>query len=220
MTDGDQTISPTSTTTDPEPENTVVPPLSTDLNGAKNNDNTYAGTVTVTLTPTNPSEIASIEYSTDNGQTVKTYTDPLTFSDPGTYTIQIVETDKFGNQSDPQTITFTIISPITQVINNSSNLGIGGGSTTNTPTTSNIESLLNPLTPYFSDITPNKTSNTQNAPENQITSKLENLKPEFVLPQKTNSMKTLFVLLLIILAPLTLSLFATFLPHFPFSKKP
>lgn len=67
---------------------------------------------TITLTPTDiESGVSQTEYSLDNGETVQTYTQPVTVNDTGSHTLQVFSTDKLGNQELPQTVTFTINQP-------------------------------------------------------------------------------------------------------------
>ena len=67
---------------------------------------TQAGdtTKTVTVTATDAtSDVASIQYQVDADTTWKTYSAPLTFDQPGTYTVRYRATDDAGNTTNGQT---------------------------------------------------------------------------------------------------------------------
>ncbi|EKD85152.1 MAG: Esterase [uncultured bacterium] len=88
------------------------PTTSIQISGTKDSSGIYTNPVTITLTGNDTeSGILRIEYSLDNGQTVKIYSEPFIISAPGKTTIQIKAVDKSGNEEIPQTIIIEIAVP-------------------------------------------------------------------------------------------------------------
>lgn len=88
------------------PETSVI------LTGEINSDGTYKTDVKVELSATdNSAGIAKIEYSLDNGATVKTYTGSFTISGSGTTKIKYRSIDNAGNEENPKEQTIIINKP-------------------------------------------------------------------------------------------------------------
>ena len=107
-----------------QPSRDNSPPIaSIHLEGQQVKDNQYVGPVQVTIKAEDNSEgtgIAKIEYTLDDGVTVKEYTTPFTVTDIGSKTIRAKTTDNAGNISEEATVTVTIMPEIklTEIIIN------------------------------------------------------------------------------------------------------
>ena len=80
-------------TDEPDPD-TTDPTVSAAVTGD--------ATKTVTITATDDSGAATIEYQIDDATTWETYTAPLTFDEPGTYVVRYRATDAAGNRATGQ----------------------------------------------------------------------------------------------------------------------
>lgn len=90
---------------------TTPPTTEATLAGTNENNDWYTSDVSLTLTAKddeNGSGIEKTEYSTDNGSTWTTYTNPVTFTQEGIIEVQYRSTDKQGNQEEIKTITIKI----------------------------------------------------------------------------------------------------------------
>ncbi|MFV2020195.1 OmpL47-type beta-barrel domain-containing protein, partial [Micromonospora sp. LOL_023] len=93
----------------PDPD-TTAPTVTAAVSGAQSEDGAYVGAATVTLTATDDhSGVDTIEHSLD-GAAWTTYTAPVTVSRPGQHTLSHRVTDRAGNTSAAQGVTFTIVS--------------------------------------------------------------------------------------------------------------
>lgn len=79
---------------DEEPVDTTDPVVEAEVTGDT--------TKTVTLTATDDSGSATVEYQIDDATTWTTYTTPLTFDEPGTYVVRYRATDAAGNRATGQ----------------------------------------------------------------------------------------------------------------------
>ncbi|MDO8570440.1 MAG: PQQ-binding-like beta-propeller repeat protein, partial [Candidatus Daviesbacteria bacterium] len=119
----DTQIGPTGVTTDDGTADSAAPETAIALTGDKNSDESYKTDVKVELSATDNtggSGIAKIEYSLDNGQTTKTYTDVFTLFDNGTIKIKYRAIDNNGNEENPKTKEIIINKPSSSSDSNSS----------------------------------------------------------------------------------------------------
>src|SRR5690606_16156501 len=68
-------------------------------------------TVTLSADDGDGSGVDSIEWREASASEWQTYTGPLTFDEPGDYTIEYRATDNAGNVSDVGTVEFTVAEP-------------------------------------------------------------------------------------------------------------
>ncbi|MFC0006335.1 OmpL47-type beta-barrel domain-containing protein [Micromonospora siamensis] len=95
----------------PAPTDTTAPTATAAVTGTKDADGRYVGGATVTVTASDAgSGVAKIEYSLD-GQPYATYTAPVTVNQTGPHTVSYRATDKAGNTSTAQQVTFTVVDP-------------------------------------------------------------------------------------------------------------
>ncbi len=93
----------------PAPD-TTPPVVNAGVTGQQDHGD-YVGSATVTLTATDTeSGVDRIEYSLDAGS-YTTYTAPVTVNVPGVHTVTYRATDKAGNTSVPQSVSFTVVLP-------------------------------------------------------------------------------------------------------------
>jgi len=139
------------------------PSTQVDLDGAKDVSNVYTSNVTVTLTGSDSeSGILKIEYSLDNGLTVKTYTEPFTISSTGQTTLQIKSIDKLGNEEIPQEVVIEIVSSTPNSSPSSSNLPSSSGSNSTPDDSSSTSSTSSSIeVPPFITAEVNKTNSLQ-----------------------------------------------------------
>ncbi|MEV0154084.1 family 16 glycoside hydrolase [Micromonospora sp. NPDC050686] len=99
------------TVVEPAPTDTTPPTASAAVTGQRDGNGAYLGGATVTVTATDSgSGVDKIEYSLD-GQPYATYTAPVTVNQVGQHTVSYRATDKAGNTSTPQQVTFTVVDP-------------------------------------------------------------------------------------------------------------
>ncbi|MDO8570793.1 MAG: hypothetical protein Q7R97_04380 [Candidatus Daviesbacteria bacterium] len=124
----------------------TAPETSISLTGDTNSDGSYKTDIKVELSAadnTNGSGIAKIEYSLDNGQTTKTYTDVFTLSDNGTIKVKYRATDNTGNEENPKTKEIIISKPSGS---SSSNSDSNSSSSTTSTSSDNQNSFGNQTT--------------------------------------------------------------------------
>jgi hypothetical protein len=83
-----------------------APTISASVSGSQNASNDYQGTATLTLTTTGVG--VTTTYAVNGGAT-QTYSAPVAFSTPGSYSVAATATDGFG-QTATTTATFTVVS--------------------------------------------------------------------------------------------------------------
>ncbi|WP_205800529.1 OmpL47-type beta-barrel domain-containing protein [Micromonospora thermarum] len=99
------------TVVDPPAPDTTPPTASAAVSGQRDENGAYVGSATVTLSATDTgSGVDRIEYSLD-GQPYATYSAPVTVNQPGQHTVSYRATDKAGNTSTAQQVTFTVVNP-------------------------------------------------------------------------------------------------------------
>jgi plastocyanin len=92
----------------PDPD-TTAPTVTAQVTGEQNEDGSYAGSATVTLSATDTeSGVDRVEYSLD-GQPYATYTTPVTVNQAGEHTVSYRATDVAGNTSAPQSVAFQVV---------------------------------------------------------------------------------------------------------------
>ncbi|WP_329109495.1 DUF1080 domain-containing protein [Micromonospora sp. NBC_01699] len=92
----------------PNPD-TTAPTATATVTGERNSDGAYVEMATVTLAATDTeSGVERIEYSL-NGQAYATYGAPVMVHQPGQHTVSYRATDRAGNTSAPQTVTFQVV---------------------------------------------------------------------------------------------------------------
>lgn len=98
------------TVVEPPPEgDTTAPTVTGKAEGKKNSDGDYVGKATVTVTATDDdSGVDKVEYSLDGGPYVA-YTDPLVLDRTGWHDVAYRATDKAGNTSEPDKVSFRIV---------------------------------------------------------------------------------------------------------------
>ncbi|MCP3787119.1 DUF1080 domain-containing protein [Micromonospora sp. A3M-1-15] len=99
------------TVAEPAPADTTPPTVTAAVTGEKDPNGAYVGGATVTLTATDAgSGVDRVEYSLD-GQPYAGYTTPVPVNQPGQHTVSYRATDKAGNTSSPQQVSFTVVEP-------------------------------------------------------------------------------------------------------------
>ncbi|MEV1290337.1 family 16 glycoside hydrolase [Micromonospora sp. NPDC049679] len=102
------------TVVSPPTQDTTPPTVSAAVSGERDANGAYVGAATVTLTATDTeSGVEKREYSLD-GAAYATYAGPVTVNQPGEHTVSYRATDKAGNTSAPQSVSFTVVSAPTQ----------------------------------------------------------------------------------------------------------
>src|SRR5690606_35753926 len=92
---------------DPDPD-TTPPEVTTTVTGDQDEDGSYIGSATVTITATDDdSGIDTVQYTLDDGDWT-TYDGPITITQPGHHTLTYRATDHAGNTTEG-TITFTVV---------------------------------------------------------------------------------------------------------------
>ncbi|MFJ5618799.1 OmpL47-type beta-barrel domain-containing protein [Micromonospora sp. NPDC093243] len=90
---------------------TTAPTASAEVTGEQDGTGAYVGSATVNLSATDSdSGVDKIEYSLDGGA-YGVYSTPVTVSQPGEHTVSYRATDKAGNTSAVQTVSFTVAAP-------------------------------------------------------------------------------------------------------------
>ncbi|MBX9392647.1 DUF1080 domain-containing protein [Streptomyces sp. TRM72054] len=91
------------------PQDTTPPVTGVTVEGTRNSDGAYVGNAKVTVSATDHGgEVASIEYSLDGGPYL-TYTGPVIVDRAGAHTVAYRATDKAGNTSAAQSVSFTVV---------------------------------------------------------------------------------------------------------------
>ncbi|MEO3777214.1 hypothetical protein ABGB16_10265, partial [Micromonospora sp. B11E3] len=91
------------------PADTTPPTASASVTGQRDDAGAYVGSATVTLSATDAgSGVERIEFSLD-GQPYAAYSAPVTVNQPGQHTVSYRATDKAGNTSTPQSVSFTVV---------------------------------------------------------------------------------------------------------------
>ncbi|ROT29456.1 DUF1080 domain-containing protein [Micromonospora sp. HM5-17] len=94
----------------PDPD-TIPPTVTAGLTGDRDDTGAYLGAATVTLTATDTqSGVDRIEYALDGGA-YGTYSAPVTVNSPGQHTVTYRATDRAGNTSPVQSVSFTVVTP-------------------------------------------------------------------------------------------------------------
>jgi len=95
-----------------EIDDTVAPTVTASLEGSQEQREYYVGSAALSLAaddgPTG-SGVETIEYRV-NGGDWQTYTEPVVFDDPAAYEVDYRATDKVENTSEPETISFRVLS--------------------------------------------------------------------------------------------------------------
>ncbi|MFG2099724.1 OmpL47-type beta-barrel domain-containing protein [Micromonospora echinaurantiaca] len=95
----------------PPAPDTTPPTVTAAVTGQRDDAGAYVGSATVTLSATDTeSGVDRIEYSLDGGA-YAAYSAPVTVSEPGQHTVSYRATDKAGNTSTPQSVSFTVVRP-------------------------------------------------------------------------------------------------------------
>ncbi|HEY0698148.1 MAG TPA: family 16 glycoside hydrolase, partial [Micromonospora sp.] len=90
---------------------TTAPTVTAVVSGDKDTNGAYVGSATVTLSATDSeSGVDRVEYSLDGGA-YGTYAAPVTVNQPGQHTVSYRATDRAGNTSTPQSVSFTVVEP-------------------------------------------------------------------------------------------------------------
>ena len=88
---------------------TTAPTVTAAVTGDKDPTGAYVGSATVTLSATDTgSGVSRVEYSLDGGA-YGTYSAPVTVNQPGQHTVSYRATDKAGNTSSAQSVSFTVV---------------------------------------------------------------------------------------------------------------
>ncbi|MFF0227709.1 OmpL47-type beta-barrel domain-containing protein [Streptomyces sp. NPDC004629] len=92
------------------PQDTVPPVTGVSVDGTRNSDGAYVGNAKVTVTATDEggSGVSGIEYSLDAGPYLA-YTGPVVVDRAGAHTVAYRASDKAGNTSEPQAVSFTVV---------------------------------------------------------------------------------------------------------------
>ncbi|SCL29143.1 Ig-like domain (group 3) [Micromonospora rhizosphaerae] len=94
---------------EPPPTDTTPPTVTAAVTGQKDANGAYVGSATVTVSATDTeSGVDRIEYSLDGGA-YAAYSAPVTVNQPGQHTVSYRATDKAGNTSSPQSVSFTVV---------------------------------------------------------------------------------------------------------------
>ncbi|SDY89583.1 Ig-like domain (group 3) [Micromonospora pattaloongensis] len=98
----------------PPAQDSTPPTASASVTGDRDANGAYVGAATVTLSATDTqSGVDRIEYSL-NGAAFAAYSAPVTVNQPGQHTVAYRATDKAGNTSAPQSVSFTVVAPPAQ----------------------------------------------------------------------------------------------------------
>ncbi|MFU8855313.1 OmpL47-type beta-barrel domain-containing protein, partial [Micromonospora sp. SL1-18] len=90
---------------------TTPPTVTASVTGQKDANGAYVGSATVTLSAIDTeSGVDRIEYSLDGGAYAG-YSAPVTVNQPGQHTVTYRATDKAGNTSSSQQVSFTVVEP-------------------------------------------------------------------------------------------------------------
>ncbi|MES4887464.1 glycosyl hydrolase, partial [Streptomyces sp. NPDC096012] len=91
------------------PQDTTAPEVSASVSGTKDASGDYVSDATVTVSASDAeSGVAKIEYSLDGGA-YKDYSAPVQVSSVGQHTVAYRATDKAGNTSAEQSVSFTVV---------------------------------------------------------------------------------------------------------------
>ncbi|WP_437022933.1 OmpL47-type beta-barrel domain-containing protein [Streptomyces bungoensis] len=91
------------------PQDTTAPDTSASVSGTKDASGNYVSSATVTVSASDAeSGVAKIEYSLDGGA-YKDYSAPVQVSGVGQHTVAYRATDKAGNTSAEQSVSFTVV---------------------------------------------------------------------------------------------------------------
>ncbi|MBY8874240.1 DUF1080 domain-containing protein [Micromonospora sp. PLK6-60] len=102
------------TVAQPPAGDTTAPTASAAVTGQRDGAGAYLGAATVTLSATDTeSGVDRIEYALDGAQ-YATYAAPVSVTAVGAHTLTYRATDKAGNTSTPQSVTFTVVAPPAQ----------------------------------------------------------------------------------------------------------
>ncbi|MEU8174261.1 chitobiase/beta-hexosaminidase C-terminal domain-containing protein [Microbispora hainanensis] len=97
--------------TSAEPTDTTPPQVSASVTGDKNADGDYVGSAAVTISATDDeSGVETVEYALDGGA-FQAYSAPVPVDQVGEHTVRYRATDKAGNTSEVQSVTFTVVAP-------------------------------------------------------------------------------------------------------------
>ncbi|HEX5541355.1 MAG TPA: Ig-like domain-containing protein, partial [Micromonospora sp.] len=92
-------------------EDTTPPTVTASVTGEQDGDGAYVGSATVTLSASDDdSGVERVEYSL-NGGIYGTYSAPVTVNQSGQHTVTYRATDKAGNTSAAQSVSFTVVEP-------------------------------------------------------------------------------------------------------------
>ena len=94
----------------PGPGDRTDPTVEVTLNGATNAAGAYTDSVTVTIEAADQggSGLATTEYRLDGSEDFRTYSEPITITTPGEYTVEARATDAAGNEGESEE-TFTVV---------------------------------------------------------------------------------------------------------------
>ncbi|WP_328709511.1 cupredoxin domain-containing protein [Microbispora hainanensis] len=93
----------------PQPEDTTPPEVSASVSGDKNADGDYVDSAAVTISATDSeSGVETVEYALDGGA-FQAYSAPVPVDQVGEHTVRYRATDKAGNTSEVQSVTFTVV---------------------------------------------------------------------------------------------------------------
>ena len=99
------------TVVEPPKPDTTPPTVTAAVTGQRDGTGAYVGTATVTLSAADTeSGVDRVEYSLDGGAYAG-YSAPVTVNQPGQHTVSYRATDKAGNTSAAQSVSFTVVEP-------------------------------------------------------------------------------------------------------------
>ncbi|WP_436970693.1 OmpL47-type beta-barrel domain-containing protein [Micromonospora avicenniae] len=99
------------TVAEPQSDDTTAPTVTAAVTGQQDDDGAYVGNATVTVSATDTeSGVERVEYSLDGGEYTE-YTAPVSVNSVGQHTVDYRATDKAGNTSTPQSVSFTVVPP-------------------------------------------------------------------------------------------------------------
>ncbi|MFG2054443.1 OmpL47-type beta-barrel domain-containing protein [Micromonospora sp. NPDC048930] len=99
------------TVVEPAPTDTTPPTVTASVTGQRDTNGAYVGSATVTLSATDTqSGVDKVEYALDGGA-YAAYTAPVTVNQAGQHTVSYRATDKAGNTSPAQQVSFTVVEP-------------------------------------------------------------------------------------------------------------